>query len=1291
MMLAPWVLVPMVRALDSPDEDGARPLWQEAARSAIAVALMGAVNAVATVAATSVAGLWLLGALLAARGDLRRRLVFTAWWAASLAGACLWWLVPLLLLSRVSPPFLDYIESARVTTEWTSLTEVLRGTTSWTPFVSSERAAGAVLVAEPAAVLATGVVALAGLAGLTMRRMPYRRRLLAILVAGFLLLCLGYPGALGSPLAEQVRVFLDGPGAPLRNLHKFDPLIRLPLALGIAHLLAQLPAWVGQLRRREHASAATQRAVATALVVAAAILGSGSLLWTGGVAPASSYRGIPGYWQQTADWLTQRHSGTGAPARALVVPGAPFAEQLWGLTRDEPLQPLATTPWAVRDAIPLTPPGAIRALDAVQRDLTAGRGSAALAPVLADLGIGYVVLRADLDPAQSRSARPLVVGQALRDSPGIDLAAEFGPLVAPPTVAGVVVDEGLRPELPAVQIFAVGDARTTGPMLVDADEVPRVDGAPESLLAVSRARMRAGQPPLGPALLTADAQRAGLPADPRIVTDTPADREVDFGRVDDNYSAIRAPGDPRLTKNRVATYGVNGQPLVEGQWLLDNQPGRVSVRTTGSAADATAPGRSVPAASAASAFDGNPDTAWVSSGLSSALGRSLTIDFTEPMTGLAVTVTTAPAIGADVSSVLVTTDSGSTVATGLEPGVATRIVAPGGSTRSLEIRAIDTADGSRGNQFALAEVEVSDADSGAVHAIRHRVVLPELPDDATVEQWVLHQELGGRDACVTDADGRAHCSAALELSPEAPGVFARTLSVPAGMASAGAGQAGAGEAGVGEVSAEATILLRPAPGGALTSLLHQPGTVLAEGPSSTSDPRGAAAAVADGDPDTVWTAPIPRTDERDDDEAKPTLTLTLPAESTVDGLALTLPDAYPAAPTRLRVDLGDGPQEVQVPGDGRVALAPHRTSSVEVTVLETVDSIDVNDLGFASPSPAGIAGIEVLGDTSFPAPDPDRRIVVPCDSDAAGPYGLGIGARGQLLRMSVDTTARALLSGEPVVARVCPAAGAAPRAPALLPLGTGETEVLVNPGEAFSVDSVLLTPAGAAAAAAPDVVYPDTPRWDVTERSVTVPAAERERLLVVPESTNPGWTARLDGHDLAPVVVGGWQQGWVIPAGAAGTVTLTFGLDVGYRWALVGGAVVLAALFVAGLWPRTRRPSDAAAPRAAPPTWPAGLATVTAAGAAGLGAAWLLAGWAGVGIAAATGFATWFLPPRARVAMVVATGAVGVVALASAPWHAGAPYAGYDALPQAAILVALSLTVTSSLLRPRTQTRTQTS
>ena len=60
----------------------------------------------------------------------------------------------------------------------------------------------------------------------------------------------------------------------------------------------------------------------------------------------------------------------------------------------------------------------------------------------------------------------------------------------------------------------------------------------------------------------------------------------------------------------------------------------------------------------------------------------------------------------------------------------------------------------------------------------------------------------------------------------------------------------------------------------------------------------------------------------------------------------------------------------------------------------------------------------------------------------------------------------------------------------------------------------------------------DTGRWTSDHRDVEVPPSDAARLLVVPESANPGWIARSgDGAALTAVTVDGWQQGWVLPAG----------------------------------------------------------------------------------------------------------------------------------------------------------------
>jgi arabinofuranan 3-O-arabinosyltransferase len=62
---------------------------------------------------------------------------------------------------------------------------------------------------------------------------------------------------------------------------------------------------------------------------------------------------------------------------------------------------------------------------------------------------------------------------------------------------------------------------------------------------------------------------------------------------------------------------------------------------------------------------------------------------------------------------------------------------------------------------------------------------------------------------------------------------------------------------------------------------------------------------------------------------------------------------------------------------------------------------------------------------------------------------------------------------------------------------------------------------------------------------------------VIPENTNAGWTATLGGHRLATRTVDGWQQGYVLPSGAAGVVHLVFAPGTAYRAALGGGALAV--------------------------------------------------------------------------------------------------------------------------------------
>jgi len=1240
MMLAPWVLLPVILALRG---DGrVRTL---AARSALAIALMGAVNAVATLTACLCAVVWLA---CHRPGPAWRR--FVAWWLPCVALAVAWWVVALLQLGRISPPFLDFIESSGVTTQWMSLTEMLRGTGAWTPYVAPTATAGASLVTGSAAVLATTLVAAGGLAGLALPTMPARGRLVTMLLVGVVLLAAGYSGGLGSPIAAHVQAFLDADGTPLRNLHKLEPLLRLPLALGLAHLLGRIPLPGSVPRpvwRQAFAHPESDRRVAVGIVVLAALIASTSLAWTGRLAPSGAFDAIPQYWHDTAAWLDTHDTG----GRVLVAPGAPFATQVWGNSHDEPLQVLGDSPWGVRDSIPLTPPETIRALDSVQRLFAAGRPSAGLADTLARQGISYVVVRNDLDPESSRSARPILVHRAIDGSAGLSKVAEFGAPVGPGTLSGFITDSGLRPRYPAVEIYRVdGAPKAMSPYVVDTNAMPRVDGAPESLLRLDERRRLTGRPPLGPALLTQDAQRAGLPAPLVTVTDTPMARETDYGRVDDHSSAVRAAGDTRHTFNRVPDYPSRDAAPVTGAW----NGGRVSVSS--SAADSTALPNVSPATGPPAAIDGDSSTSWVSNSLQSAVGQWLQVDFDHPITNATLTITpSATALGAQIRRLEVSTATGTATVRFDQPGKPVTIALPYGETPWVRITAVATDDGSPGVQFGITDLSITQYDaSGFAHPVnlRHTVDVPGPPPNSAVAQWDLGSELLGRPGCANSPTG-VRCAAAMALASEEPVNLSRTITVPS------------------PTPVTPTVWVRARQGPNLADLIAAPGTTRARGDSDLIDVLGSAYAATDGDPATAWTAPQRSVQGR----TPATLTVKLPSPHVVSSLRVTPSrSTLPAHPKLIAIDLGDGPQVRRLTdGTETLRLKPRLTDTITISLLDWDDLIDRTALGFDQLKPPGLAEVVALDPRGVPidAADADtnrkRTVTLEC---GRGPI---IGVAGQFIPTSVRTTVGDLLDNKPIPVRPCRSE------PILLP--AGQQELLISPGPALIVDGVTLdTPlAGDVSTATPTVLDPT--RWDNAHRSVDVAASNAQRILVVPESINPGWTARdREGTALTPVTVNGWQQGWVLPAGTGGTVTLDFGANSTYRAGLIGGLALLPLLMLLAFLPaRRRRPPAAPATTWAP--HPVVLACVITV------AAVVIAGPVGAVLAVLMCTARHLLRHREALWQAgTVTAAAGGLVLAGAvlsrhPWRSVDGYLGHAPWVQALALVSLLAVAVSAVQR----------
>jgi arabinofuranan 3-O-arabinosyltransferase len=1075
-----------------------------------------------------------------------------------------------------------------------------------------------------------------------MRSMPARGRLITILLIGVVLLAAGYSGGLGSPVAQHVQEFLDANGTPLRNMHKLEPLLRLPLTLGLAHLLGRIPlpgsaprrVWTNALAHPEH-----DKRVAVGVVVLVALAAATSLAWTGRLTPPGAFTAIPQYWHDTADWLDEHN----ADGRVLVVPGAPFATQVWGASHDEPLQVLGSSAWGVRDSIPLTPPQTIRALDSVQRLFAAGRPSAGLTDTLARQGISYVVVRNDLDPETSRSARPVLVHRAIEGSPGLSKVAQFGDPVGPGTLAGFVTDSGLRPRYPAVEIYRVNtDRNPSAPYVVDTDAMARVDGGPEALLRLDERRRLLGQSPLGPMLLTSDAEQAGLPVPVVTVTDTPLARETDYGRVDDHSSAIRTPDDPRHTFNRVLDYPAGGADMVYGQWT----GGRISVSS--SASDSTALPNVAPATGPPAAIDADSSTSWVSNALQAAVGQWLQVDFDHSVTNATITITpSATAVGAQIRRLEVSTVNGTSTLRFDEAGKPLTAALPYGETPWVRITAVATDDGSPGVQFGITDFTVTQYDAnGFAHPVnlRHTVAVPGPPPNSAVAQWDLGSELLGRPGCAESPNG-IRCAAAMALSPEEPVNLSRTLTVPE------------------QTAVTPTVWVRARQGPNLADLISEPGTIRATGDADPIDVLGSAYAAADGDPATAWTAPQGVVQHK----TAPTLTLGVPA-SEVAGLRVTPSSSeLPAHPTLVAIDLGDGPQVRRLSGDGgaqALELKPRVTDTIKLSILDWDDVIDRTALGFDQLKPPGLAEATALDARGAPiaaadaARNRERPIDLPC---GRGPI---IGVAGQFVQTSVATTVGALLDGDPVAARPCRAE------PITLP--AGQQELLISPGAAFVVDGVQLAGPLASQLRTAATTPAQTGAWGADHREVNVAPSQASRVLVVPESVNPGWTARTgDGSVLSPVTVNGWQQGWVLPPGTAGTVTLAFASNALYRVGLAGGLALLAVLALLAFLPvrRPRAPDEPARP------WQPG---VVATSVAVLAAGAVISGVAGVVVVGSALGVRYLLRKRERLCDAVTVGAsAGGLILAGAvlsqnPWRSVDGYVGHSAGVQLLALISVA-------------------
>ncbi|NJP52267.1 DUF3367 domain-containing protein [Streptomyces sp. SBST2-5] len=1100
-----------------------------AVRSALLVACMGGVNAASTLASLLPVGLYLLSR---PPGPRQRKLI--AWWVPAVAVATAWWWIPLLLLGVYGENFLPYIENARTTTDTMAATEALRGAGNWVAYLHFGEAwlpAGWAVATSVVVIVCSALAAGLGLAGLARRDLPERRWLVLTVLVAALILLAGYGGAFGAPFHSAVQDWLDGWLAPFRNIYKFQTGVALALVLGLAHLvgLAQRePGGSGRLTGR------ARRGGRRVAPLVAAVLILPGLAWpylNGSILGPGSFQEIPKYWKATADWL-EKYS---PDSRALVVPATAHGIHTWGSTIDQPLDVVAKSRWAQRDYVPFGTPGNRRAMDAVEQALMTGAAVPGLADYLSRAGVYYVVVRNDLDPDQIGHVPTTTVKRTLEQS-GYERVTGLGPVMTGGRIAdGTPLQvEGLYPRHRAVEIYRPVGQEVPRPgqaRLAPVAETAVVSGGPEALLPLAdRLRGR-------PAVLTGD-HHPGIGTPPVQVTGDGMRRaDTRFGLVNANTSYTYT-ADERNAPDAAQDAG-------EGPHQILPVKGQVhqTVAELRGARSVTASSYGnwlfhLPQFDPVNAFDGDPRTAWTEGSATSPDGQWLRIEFNGryDMPGsFGVIPLPQEGVRAAPVKVRVETENGSETSLLRGDGSKQRVRAPEGRTRWMKLTIVDSeARTARLGGAGFAEVELP-----RVQVTR----LLRLPTDAEnsaspTQVFSLHRAADPTGLSATGTENGLH----------------RRFTTAAG--------------GTFEVRAKAVAV----PGEALDRLLYEVAPRQRDRITATADSVARLGAglsarnLTDGDLTTAWIA-----------GGRPTIHLTWEGKQPVGEIVLAPAGGLSARAAEVHISSPDGAAVAEADKNGVVRFPPITTDRLDITITRTAPLTlhnPVADEDLQLPVGLTEAYIPALEQYRTPQPSGDRTFSLPCGK------GPDLVVDGELYQTGVKGTVRDLRERRPVEVTLCQEG----RAERQLELTAGGHRVEGGDAGPLALTEVTLTRGTLqeASAAGRELRIRD---WLGDRREVSVGSGAASYLTMF-ENYNEGWTATLDGKELTPVRLDGWQQGWRIPAGAGGTVKLSYEPATTYDAALIGSGAGIAVLIGLALWRRRAENPDEPQPAApAPGPW----------------------------------------------------------------------------------------------------------
>ncbi len=1033
-----------------------------------------------------------------------------SWWFAGSAAAAAWWLGPLVLQGKYGFNFLPFTESAKDTNAATSATETMRGAGFWLSYLD---------IKSPweigGWIVSTNSVIIIGTIIVSAAGL-FGLAKKNMPERAFFFMCI----ALGIAITGMgyVGPFSDPAHGLVQTLLNgaFAPFrnvskIEPLITLGMAMGIAHA---IVEIRIPNFNWAYAE--IVPWVVVLVAVVASAGPLVVGKFYSNGSFKQVPNYWYQATDWVGS-HAGR---TTTLYVPGSTFGEYTWGRPIDEPLWFISSSPWALHSIIPLGSNGSTLLLDQIDKVLDGGEPVPGFADYLSRAGISYVVARNDLQSSEANTPSPKTVQGVLAAEPGLKLVKTFGPHLKPGKVSGVDLGyQTLQSSLNEIDLYKVepyGEPVSVVAMYPTKGGIV-TSGDPGSLMQVAGSGMLVGRLDT----LAGDPYGYKGPGSTWVVTDSNRNVDTNFGKLHNNESYVLPPGQESPNshappKTMTVVPGIQHMTVAKLEGVKS-----ITASSYGSPIDY------LPGFSPVFPFSGDPNHEWAAA--TPQAGSWIQVNFDSPLSFNSITF--APQDGQNwrpaITQITISTQGGSRdYRVPTNGGTDTYQVAPGTTGwMRITIDRMNKAKVNLGSGPAIKRIGIPGITVSSALQVPSDEVEQYSGASANLPSYLFSSPVPNPVDPYSAPDGEPQMN--------------RIFTVP--------------KSGYFGVSG----LAQPKASEGLNTILGGNGDLKVSTSSTFQNlPWFRPSELIQPTPDSGWLEDL--------NDKNPTVTMKWSEPRTLNILSVQSLPFLKDPVTNIKIQSADGTREVNVPrGSGIATFSPLTTNSVTITFPGAGgQKKPVGFLSLSFPQLADLVAAQIPPSTPFRlACGTGPPVVV---DSLQYPTQIS-GTWGDLESLRPLTVS---VCGQPIFGVPVPSNEAAS-----VFLNAGQHMLSVDDtGYSMKVTQLGLN-GGTFATPPPKARSLKVVKWSSENREVSVGAGPQQ-VLAVNQNFNLGWVATMGGTTLKAVRIDGWRQGWVVPAGSGGAISMTYPPDQEFVLFLLLGLLLLVLLAVFAVLPTKRGEDD---------------------------------------------------------------------------------------------------------------------